>query len=41
VLNEAGQMAGVDFVITRNTKDFAGSTLKIFEPNEFLALLDS
>jgi predicted nucleic acid-binding protein len=41
VLNEAGQMAGVDFVITRNTKDFAGSTLKIFEPNEFLALLNS
>lgn len=40
VLNEAGQMAGADFVITRNTKDFAGSTLKVCDPNEFLALLD-
>ena len=26
VLNEAAQMAGADFVITRNTKDFVGST---------------
>lgn len=40
VLNEAGQMAGADFVISRNTKDFAGSTLKVCDPNEFLALLD-
>ncbi len=39
VLNEAGKMAGADFVITRNTKDFAASTLKICDPNEFLALL--
>jgi predicted nucleic acid-binding protein len=38
VLNEAAQMAGVDFVITRNTKDFAGSTLKVCDPNEFIAL---
>ena len=40
VLDEAGQMAGVDFVITRNTKDFTGSALKVFDPNEFLAQLD-
>ena len=40
VLDEAGQMAGVDVVITRNTKDFAGSALKVYDPNEFLALLD-
>ena len=39
VLNEAAQMAGADFVITRNTKDFVGSTLKVCDPNEFLALL--
>ncbi len=39
VLNEAGQMAGADFIITRNTKDFAGSALKICDPTEFLALL--
>jgi predicted nucleic acid-binding protein len=41
VLDEAGQMAGVDSVITRNTKDFAGSSLKIFDPTEFLALFHS
>ena len=37
VLDEAGQMAGVDSVVTRNTKDFSGSVLKVFDPNEFLA----
>jgi len=37
VLDEAGQMAAVDSVISRNTKDFTGSVLKVFEPNEFLA----
>ena len=37
VLDEAGQMAGVDSIVTRNTKDFAGSALKVFEPSEFLA----
>jgi predicted nucleic acid-binding protein len=41
VLDEAGQMAEVDSVITRNIRDFIGSTLKVFEPNEFLAQLDS
>lgn len=40
VLDEAGQMAGIDFVITRNIKDFTGSALKICDPNEFLAFLD-
>ena len=37
VLAEAGQMAGADSIVTRNTKDFAGSSLKVFDPNEFLA----
>jgi len=40
VLYEAGQMSGVDFILTRNTKDFTGSALKVCDPNEFLALLD-
>jgi predicted nucleic acid-binding protein len=40
VLSEAGQMAGADFVITRNIKDFSGSSLKVCDPDEFLALLD-
>jgi predicted nucleic acid-binding protein len=39
VLNEAARLAGADFVITRNTKDFAGSALKICDPKDFLALL--
>lgn len=37
VLTEAGQMVGANAVITRNTKDFAGASLKVFEPSEFLA----
>jgi len=41
VLDEAGQLAGVDFVITRNIKDFTGSALKVCDPNEFLALFDA
>lgn len=40
VLDEAGQMAGVDSIVTRNTKDFTGSALKVFDPNEFLAHLN-
>lgn len=40
VLNEAGQMAGADFVITRNTKDFTGSSLKVCDPDECLSLFD-
>jgi hypothetical protein len=37
VLAEAGQMEGVDSIVTRNTKDFTKSALKVFEPNEFLS----
>lgn len=37
VLDESGQMAGVNSVVTRNTKDFAGSVLKVFDPSELLA----
>ena len=40
VLDEAGQMAGVDSIVTRNTKDFAGSVLKVFDPAEFLSHLE-
>jgi predicted nucleic acid-binding protein len=39
VLDEAGQMASVDSIVTRNTKDFTASALKVFDPNEFLAHL--
>lgn len=37
VLAEAALMVGVDCIVTRNPKDFAGSALKVFEPSEFLA----
>ncbi|MBI5606234.1 MAG: PIN domain-containing protein [Deltaproteobacteria bacterium] len=37
VLAESGRSAGVDSIVTRNTKDFFGSALKVFEPSEFLA----
>lgn len=37
VLVEAGRLAGVDSIVTRNTKDFVRSALKVFEPSEFLA----
>jgi predicted nucleic acid-binding protein len=40
VVTEAGLMAGADFVITRNTKDFTGSSLKVCDPDEFLAIFD-
>jgi predicted nucleic acid-binding protein len=39
VLDEAGRMVGAECLITRNIKDFTGSALKVFEPNEFLAQL--
>ncbi|MFZ5570253.1 MAG: PIN domain-containing protein [Thermodesulfobacteriota bacterium] len=38
VLSESGLMAGADVVITRNPKDFAGSSLTVCDPDEFLAL---
>ena len=38
VLNEAGQMAGADFIITRNVKDFSKSALKVCDPSNFLSL---
>ena len=41
VLDEAGNMAGVDSIVTRNPKDFSGSALKVFEPTEFLAQFKS
>ena len=37
VLDEAGQVAGVESIVARNTKDFARSALKVFDPNELLA----
>jgi predicted nucleic acid-binding protein len=41
VLAEAGHMAGASSIITRNRKDFALSGLKVFDPDEFLALMST
>lgn len=40
VLEESGRMAGVNCIITRNVKDFKASTLKVYDPIEFLAAFD-
>ena len=37
VLAHAGNLAGVDVIITRNTRDFKYSPIKAVDPNEFLA----
>lgn len=37
VLDEAGQLAGAECIITRNARDFLRSPLKILDPREFLA----
>ncbi|MGD0089999.1 MAG: PIN domain-containing protein [Planctomycetota bacterium] len=39
VLDEAGQLAGAELIVTRNAKDFAGSPLKVLDPLEFLVHL--
>ncbi len=38
VLSEAGQLAGADCIITRNPRDFHRCPLRIFDPDEFLAI---
>lgn len=38
VLEEAGQVAGVDAIITRNIKDFRRARLKILDPIQFIVL---
>ena len=37
VLAASGQVAGVDCIVTRNTKDFAGTSMRVFDPAAFLA----
>ena len=41
VLHEAARHAGIEYIITRNIKDFKKSTLPIFTPTEFLSILES
>ena len=39
VLLESAIREGMDAIVTRNTKDFKGSPVKIYTPSEFLAVL--
>lgn len=41
VLSYAGNLVGVDAIITRNTKDFQQATIKALDPIEFLSILQS
>jgi len=40
VLEQAGCLIGADAIITRNTKDFRKSAIKVLDPVEFLSALD-
>lgn len=37
VLHEAARLAGADGIVTRNGKDFAGSSIPVFDPRELLS----
>jgi predicted nucleic acid-binding protein len=39
VLYEAGRHAGVEYILTRNVKDFRKSELPVSTPTEFMAML--
>ena len=41
VLHESARHAGVEYIITRNIKDFKKSTIPVFTPTEFLSILES
>lgn len=41
VLHEAGRLAGVEAIITRNAKDFAAAQIRILDPTEFLSHLSN
>ncbi|NOX87460.1 MAG: PIN domain-containing protein [Calditrichaeota bacterium] len=41
VIYEAGRHAGAEFIITRNTKDFKKSELPVYDPSEFVKILNT
>ncbi|MCD6175565.1 MAG: PIN domain-containing protein [Planctomycetes bacterium] len=41
VLHESARHAGVEYIITRNIKDFKRSKIPVFTPTEFLSILES
>lgn len=40
VLHEAGRLAGVEAIITRNAKDFTAAQIKVLDPKELLSHLN-
>ena len=38
--NESALIAGVDYIITRNKKDFKNSTISVLSPEEFLSIMN-
>ncbi len=41
VLHESAKHAGVDYIVTRNIKDFKKTKIPVFTPTEFLSMLES
>ncbi|MEA1923455.1 MAG: PIN domain-containing protein [Pseudomonadota bacterium] len=41
VLHESARHAGVEYIITRNIRDFKKSKIPVFTPTEFLSMLES
>ncbi len=41
VLHESARHAGVEYIITRNIKDFNKSQIPVYTPTEFLSMLES
>ena len=41
VLHESAKHAGVEYIITRNIKDFKKANIPVFTPTEFLSMLES
>lgn len=39
VMIETGKRSGMDCIVTRNTKHYAGASIPVYEPAEFLRLL--
>lgn len=41
VLHESAMLAGVNYIVTRNVRDFKKSKIPVFTPTEFLSMLES
>ena len=41
IVEQAGLLANAQAIVTRNSKDFVGGQLKVLDPSEFLALMET